>query len=170
MGVIHLIRHAKPAVRGVLIGATDVPLAEGSLEPSRLAVDRVYSSPLIRAKQTAQRLFPGWDIAVVPGFAERGLGAWELHSWEQVKATWPDGARAAEANWLGYTPPGAEPWTAFADRVLVAWHAIPKAGSIAIVAHAGVNSVLHSLATGSDPVAFRQDYCEVISLDLIDGE
>jgi hypothetical protein len=37
----------------------------------------------------------------------------------------------------------------------------------AVVAHLGVNSVLSKFARGTDPVAFSQEYSEVISIEIV---
>ena len=66
-------------------------------------------------------------------------------------------------NWLGVTPPGGESWDDFSSRVLNAFKEIESAdASIAILAHAGVNSVINHYLTGEDPLAFTQEYGEVI--------
>lgn len=168
MPLIHLIRHARPAISGVLLGSADVPLATEALNPLALAVDRVLTSPLTRASRTAELLFPNAHIQIVPAFAERALGEWEQKPWAAVEANWPELAARAAADWFATTPPGGEPWSEFAARVEAAWRTISRSGPTAIVAHAGVNAVLRHLATGEAVASFQQDYLEVISLVLPD--
>lgn len=166
--MIHLIRHGRPALTGVLLGSGDVALASEELAPSMLAVDRVLASPLARARRTAELLFPGFAIAFVPELAERGLGEWEQKRWDDVEAGWPELAARASLDWFGTTPPGGEPWPDFAARVERGWLRVPRDGTTAIVAHAGVNSVLAHLAAGHDIASFQQDYLEVISFAISD--
>ncbi|MFN0102913.1 MAG: histidine phosphatase family protein [Bryobacteraceae bacterium] len=168
MRLIHLIRHARPAVTGVLLGGSDIPLASEELTASTLVVDRVLASPLARAWRTAELLFPGTEITAVPEFAERGLGQWERKRWDEVEAEWPELAGRASVDWFGTTPPGGEPWSDFVARVERGWRGVPPAGAIAIVAHVGVNSVLAHLADGRELASFQQDYLEVISIALSD--
>lgn len=168
MGMIYLIRHGRPTVSGRLLGSSDVPLAETELEPSALEVDRVLTSPLVRARATAEQLFPGAALQVVPELQERHLGAWELKTWGEVELAWPEESAEAMRDWFGMTPPGGESWVEFCIRVEAAWNSIPMQGNTAIVAHAGVNSVLWHLATDGDPGAFRQDYLEVVPLAFPD--
>lgn len=168
MGVIHLIRHGRPAISGVLLGSSDIPLAGDVVPPLALPVDSVISSPLRRAIRSAELLFPAMPIVVLPEFAERGLGEWETKSWDEVEAGWPELAAKASVDWFGTTPPGAEPWPDFISRVERGWRSVPKAGSTAIVAHAGVNAVLANLAGARDLMSFRQDYLEVISIAISD--
>jgi len=162
MPVVHLIRHGRPEVTGVLVGSSDVPLADEPIAPLALAVDRVYVSPLSRALRTAELLFPNAEMRVVPGLAERALGAWELRTWAEIEA------EVAGRDWLAVTPPGGESWKQFAVRVTESWAALPKPEATAVVAHIGVNSVLHQLLAGGDPVAFQQNYLEVVSVALFD--
>ena len=165
---MHLIRHGRPAVTGVLLGSGDVALASEELAPSMLAVDHVLASPLARARRTAELLFPGFAIEFVPELAERGLGEWEQKRWDDVEAGWPELAARASLDWFGTTPPGGEPWGVFVARVERGWRAVPRLGTTAVVAHAGVNSVLAHLAAGRELSSFQQDYLEVISFALSD--
>jgi len=165
---MYLIRHGRPARTGVLLGSTDTPLAGEPISPSNLEVNFVFSSPLQRARRTAELLFPDRDIAVLPELAERGLGDWEGKRWEEIEAAWPDAAARASADWFGEKPPGGESWEEFTARVNRAWIRIRASSVCAVVAHAGVNAVLRHFATGADFVSFRQDYCEVISIAIPD--
>lgn len=168
MGLIYLIRHGRPAVSGVLLGASDVPLAGDAIAVSPIVVDRVLTSPLVRARRTAELLFPGMALTVVPEFAERGLGEWEGRRWDEVERVWPELARQAGEDWFAVTPPGGEDWAGFTARVAAGWARVPRSGSTAIVAHAGVNAVLRQLVDGRDPVSFTQNYLEAIPLAISD--
>lgn len=153
---------------GVLLGSSDVLLLDEKIGASSLAVDYVVASPLRRARRTAELLFPEAAITVVPELAERGLGEWELKSWKEVEAGWPELASRAGADWFGFTPPAGEPWMDFAARVTSGWRRISHSRATAIVAHVGVNSVLAHLAAGREIASFQQDYLEVISFVLFD--
>lgn len=165
---MYLIRHARPVLSGVMLGSTDSPLAEETITPCRLEVDRVWTSPLQRARRTAELLFPGREVVVAAELAERGLGEWEGLAWGEVKSRWPEEAARAMDDWFGFTPRGGEPWPEFVGRVRQVWKRAPRGGATAIVAHAGVNAVLHALATGADVSGFQQEYGEVIQVELSD--
>ena len=72
---IHLIRHGltEANLKQQYIGSTDMPLAAvGLSELQRLKnendypkVDKVYSSPMLRCKQTANVLYPSKDIMII---------------------------------------------------------------------------------------------------------
>lgn len=166
MALIHLIRHAATTMPGVMLGRLDPPMAAAPA-PSALDVEAVFSSPLRRALETAEFLFPHHTPRVLPELAEISFGDWEGLPWLDIEQRWPDLSAAKLHDWTGITPPGGEPWSAFEQRAAAAWQIIRQsAGPCAVVAHSGVNAVLMQLATGAPALSFRQDYCEVITLDL----
>ena len=152
--VIYLIRHLNPA----------------ALQGARLApeVVTVFSSPLLRARRTAEIFFPDREIEFLPELTEVSLGEWEGLAWQEIEARWPELAREKLRDWRGVNAPGAEAWVDFEARVATAWQQILAAPSpCAVVAHAGVNSVLSQLATGRDALQFSQQYGEVIPLEIV---
>jgi alpha-ribazole phosphatase len=164
---VHLIRHAEPEVRGVLLGRTDVALRPAAIPPAPLTVATVFASPLCRARRTAELLFPDRPITIIDGLAERDLGAWEGRSWNEVQQGWPDLAGSAAVDWFGTTPPGGEPWAGFVERVVSTWNAVRQAEEpIAVVAHAGVNAVLAERIAGRNPLEFQQKYLEILTLEF----
>ena len=100
--------------------------------------------------------------------AEIAIGAWEGKRWDEIEAAWPDLAAAKLRDWTGVTPPGGEPWRAFEVRANRAWDTICNAGPpVAVVALVGINGLLYSLATGSPPMKFVQQYREVITIEAL---
>ena len=83
---------------------TDPPLSEEGREQARktgefllrLPLDAVYSSPLLRARETAEAIAgpQGLSIQVVDGLVEVDVGVWEGHSWEEIEQTDPQAYRA----------------------------------------------------------------------------
>jgi broad specificity phosphatase PhoE len=167
---LYLIRHAEPAVRNVLLGRTDPPLSDAGLQAaiqiSGIRAEAVYTSPLLRARQTAAML--DQPALVVPEFAEMDFGEWDGLAWTEVEQRWPEVARAKSEDWLGVTPPGGESWPAFLDRIRRGLDQVREFPA-AIVAHLVVNSAIAHLVDGRDPLQFQQSYCEVISLDVSDS-
>jgi broad specificity phosphatase PhoE len=166
VAIVHLIRHARPTLTGVLLGGADPPLAAQELAPVSLPVTSIFCSPLRRARQTAEFLFPRREIIIEPALAEVAYGEWDGLAFADIERRWPALTRAKQENWFGVTPPGGEPWPDFQRRVLAVWPGIRAAAPCAVVAHSGVNAVLFEAATGRPALNFHQDYCEVISLDL----
>ena len=121
---IHLIRHGltDANLRGAYIGTTDLPLcAEGVTALKNLtqkisypAAEKVYSSPLLRCRQTAKIIYPEADIAIVDNLKEYDFGdfenktAFELENDENYK-NWTAG--------IIPSPPNAEDPTEFTRRL-----------------------------------------------------
>ena len=85
---IHLIRHGATDANylGQYIGSkTDLPLSPEGFSELRLIkddieypdIDVLYSSPLLRCRQTASLLYPEKDIIPVPNFTEYDFGEFE---------------------------------------------------------------------------------------------
>ena len=98
-----LIRHGRTPGNAErrYIGRTDEPLsAEGRAAAERIAPDRtrtlVYVSPLLRARQTADLLFPCAEQRVLPGLRETDFGDFEGRSADEMAEdaayrAWVDG-------------------------------------------------------------------------------
>lgn len=123
---------------GLLQGSSDIPLNDMGREQARDAFmtvrskpwDAVVSSPLGRARETAQIIADGLGIplgAAYPGLAERDYGPLEGSSAAAAIERWPDRAYA-----------GAESLDSVADRgteALVRIAADFPDGSVLIVCH-----------------------------------
>jgi broad specificity phosphatase PhoE len=156
-------------MQGVILGQLDTPLASETVPPSKLAVASVLTSPLLRARRTAELLFPEQPIVVLPDLREVCAGEWEGLSWKQICSRWPELAARKEVDWYCEAAPGGEDWIAFTERVQRAWVFIRSLPApVAVVAHAGVNAVLAHLIGGLSPNAFRQHYCETLTYELSD--
>ena len=96
---IHILRHGftQANLEGRYIGSTDLPLCEeGRAQLLALRerceypwVDRVYTSPLARAKETAELLYPDRYTEVVDNLRELDFGEFEgrqIHDLEQDPA------------------------------------------------------------------------------------
>ena len=148
---IHLIRHGltRGNLEGRYIGVTDLPLCpQGRAQLEELLeqgeypmVERVYVSPLLRARQTAQLLFPGWEPVELAGLREMDFGAFEGRTGEALEGT-PD-----FASWISSpqaAPPGGESAGQLMQRVAGAIAHIfaqmmeEKLYSVAAVTHGGI--------------------------------
>lgn len=84
---INFVRHGRTEANenGVYIGKTDWPLSESGREElqemyekySYPKVERVYSSPLTRALQSAEILFPDREIVICDEMTEMDFGVFE---------------------------------------------------------------------------------------------
>jgi broad specificity phosphatase PhoE len=166
--MIYLIRHLRPAGAGVMWCGLDPALESEVHTAPLIEVAGIYCSPLQRARRTAELYFPGREIEVLPELAEISMGEWNGLTWQEIEARWPEKAREKLRNWPQVTPPGGEAWSEFAARVERAWQVLRQAPQpCAVVAHSAVNAVLAHLATGRDPLAFVQNYGEVVTLEIL---
>jgi len=163
---IILIRHGQTAWNKVerIRGQVEIPLDETGLVQAEATARRVvaewqplavYCSPLQRAVQTAQPIARrlGLGIQPVPGLNDMDFGQWQGLSPEEVKARWPDLARA----WLRaphtVTFPGGESLDQVKERSMAALHQIIARHAeeeVAIVGHTVVNRVLLCAVLGLD--------------------
>jgi len=152
-----LIRHGQSAGNAAdrIQGLNDEPLTElGREQAQALAyrlraqhcVDGLYSSPLLRALQTAEIVADvlGLDVQIEDRLKEYDPGVVTGMRWEEVQAKYPEIARRwAEDSWR-VPIPGEEGADAFQRRVVAAMDEIVKAHdgdqTVAVVAHGGTLS------------------------------
>ncbi len=145
------------------MGHNDPEIEPASFCIPTIIADVIISSPLKRARQSASLIFGDSNFSINNAFAEISYGQWDGKSWVDIQNEWPDIAAAKIENWLGITPPDGECWEKFSSRVLTAFKEIESQDlSVAILAHAGVNSVINHHLTGEDPLTFVQGYGETI--------
>lgn len=120
-----MLRHAQSTwnAQGRWQGHADPPLsAEGKQTAKAVAsqyldISRIISSPLLRAKETAEIIAASNNLGTIathPGLAERDLGEWEGLTRNEVEEGWPEYLQ--EHKW----PESAETTEAFQKRVLAA--------------------------------------------------
>jgi broad specificity phosphatase PhoE len=151
---LFLVRHGQTNanVRHQLVGSTDIPLDDlGERQAARVAsrfsgipIDALVTSPLSRARRTAERIseVTGKEPVVVPGLSEIDFGEIEGLTIHQVLQQFPemreqmDDFRNLELQW-----PGGESRRGFATRILTTFLGIIERyerHSVAAVCHGGV--------------------------------
>lgn len=149
---IHLIRHGitQGNLDGKYIGATDLPLCEeGIAQLGRLAdefeyprVQKVYTSPLRRAVETAELIYPDNFIQKVDSLREYNFGRFENRSMEELQGdlaftAWMDSGMTG-------APEGGESREQFEQRLILGFNEVildmMREGitSAALVSHGGV--------------------------------
>ena len=124
---IHLIRHGATDANylGQYIGCkTDLPLAPEGLNELRLLkenmdypdIERLYSSPMLRCRQTGAVLYPDKQIIPVADLREYNFGSFEGKTAAQLESDpdfipWTSGKLSA--------PPGGEDNSEFIKRLCV---------------------------------------------------
>ena len=151
MKTIYLIRHGKPLFPGgkhMCLGRTDIPLCEeGFMQAEKAAREldglefELFSSPLIRAKETAAAFKKPFKI--IDDLKELYAGQWDGLSFDEIKVRYPE-LYAARGNDKTLPLPGAEDNDAGLNRFKNALISAAESshGNIAVVAHAGVMGLL----------------------------
>ena len=125
---IHLLRHGltRANLEGRYIGRTDLPLCpEGRAQLEKLRdtceypwAERVYTSPLLRARQTAELLYPGRPLEPLDKLRELDFGAFENRTITDLEQD--PAFRAWIAAPAGAAPPQGESAAALLGRAVEA--------------------------------------------------
>jgi alpha-ribazole phosphatase len=138
---IWLIRHGltKLGEEGRYQGALDIGLSENgrtALRKAEFEPERVYVSPMLRARETAEILFPDAEQVVVSALREMNFGVFEGRSAQEMErdedyCAWVEGGCRGRC-------PGGESLEEFSSRVCTAFEGLLQTGEeLAIVAHGG---------------------------------
>jgi alpha-ribazole phosphatase len=150
-----LVRHPQPLVApGVCYGSTDLPIAPGQLEHTLAALQLpadmpIYSSPLRRCAELAERLTPAphYDSRLV----EMHFGAWEMQPWDSIPRADID---AWAADMVHYHPGGGESVLHMAERIAAFYTDLQRQHAQAIIiCHAGAMRLLCARHAGLPPAA-----------------
>ena len=130
---LHLIRHGitEGNLNGQYIGRTELPLAPSGVTALKNlatkieypAVQKIYTSPMLRCRQTAKIIYPEREILVVPDLIEYDFGEFEGKTANELESRpeymeWASGKRTS--------PPGGEDNTEFTKRICVAINTIVR--------------------------------------------
>jgi alpha-ribazole phosphatase len=165
--VLHLtlLRHGATAWNeaGRYQGWGDRPLSDrGRADAARLRprlagerFDRVVASDLRRAVETAELALPGAAIERDERLREMDFGAWDGLTWDECTARDGDLVSRWAADPEAWCPPEGESVAAFASRISRAVEALPEAGRVLWVVHAGV---IHALLARWMEVPLRRTF------------
>ncbi len=157
--VRYLVRHGQTEYNAQerILGQSDPELADAGLAQAEfaamiiaaaeigLSTDRIFSSPLKRARTTAEAISRklGSPIEIRKDLAERNWGAWTGHPRREIRAIG-----------LGATPPNGEALSDFSLRVRTEWRSLPDGGRIVVVSHAGFSGAYYPTCR-SKKLSFR---------------
>ena len=133
-------------------GVLDLGLSEKGrteLKAADFAPARVYVSPLRRARETAEILFPSAELIAVSDLREMNFGVFEGRGWWEMESdpayrAWVDGGCAGRC-------PGGEGRAEFSERVCAAMRELlqRERETLVIVAHGGTQ--MAALEKWGDP-------------------
>ena len=175
-----MIRHGRTDANAkkIYIGQKlDVPLSEEgreaakafALELSKLVGENIYlvSSPMKRAYETAELLFPGKEIILKDAIKEMDLGDFEGKNYEQLNGN-PDYQSWIDSNGAGPIPNGEDrddfirrSYKAFEEIIAESGDKLPV-----IICHGGTIMAVMSVLTGKDYFDFMIGNMEGFELSL----
>ncbi len=176
--VLYLIRHGAteanlarpPRIQG---RRHDLPLARLGVRQAEATrdflairpIDHCYTSPMLRAVQTAAVLAEPHGLAPIPldGLTECDVGRWEGLDWPTIRGLDADGYQRFHTDPAAFGYPGGESFAAVHDRVLPVLEDLldrHRGESVLVVAHHVVNRTYLAGLLGLAPGQARQ-----VSLD-----
>ena len=179
---IYLVRHGQTAwnKEEIFRGRTDVPLDQTGVREATLAADyfrgmevqAIYSSPLSRAWQTAQKIGEVVSLGIVPleGITDMSFGKWQGQSLRDVEKN--DGERYRlwkESPHLLRIPEG-ESLEEVRVRAMAALEEVIRSHAgktVVLVSHRVINKVLICGILGLDNSHFWQIGQETTAINLI---
>jgi len=175
---LYLVRHTRVDVpQGFCYGFTDVPLAETFIAESDKVItklkgvsfDAIYSSPLTRCVQLANRISNGNKINFDERLREMNFGDWEGKLWDDIYPT-PE-AKGFFDNFVQNPASNGECFSDVISRIRSFIDEISSESEhndVLIVTHGGPIRAFYSIINGTKPASIfdlQVDYGEVMKLE-----
>ena len=182
MTSIYLVRHGQTAWNReeIFRGRADVPLDETGLKQAELAgeylkeveIDAIYSSPLSRALETAEKIARFHNLKVQPfeGIVDMSFGNWEGHAHQEIKKNDSETYRRWREEPHLVRLPGGESLDDVRVRSMAALNEVTKkhpGKALVLVSHRVVNKVLICGILGLDNSHFWQIRQDPTAINLI---
>ncbi|MCD6282267.1 histidine phosphatase family protein [bacterium] len=194
---IIFVRHGVTELNnlGVIQGAAKTPLTDFGRRQADSAAKALkafkpvalYSSPYVRAMQTAEIIGKHLELPVIEStrLREQGLGEWEGRAWKDISAADPQIAQRRSSEGWWFCPPGGEPRLRVRHRMLAFVSemaerhtdatvvAVTHAGSMYFLVHALIEKVpmgrthIHFFNCGFSAVKADSERMSLISLNEI---
>lgn len=184
---LFLARHGETYgnTRGAFLGWTDEGLNSAGFVQSGILRDRLgdikfdkmYSSPLIRARRTAEIINERHNLEIIykEGLKERNFGIWDNLTLDEIKDKYPQDYCDWERDWINYRIKDGE---SALDSYLRAVEFIERdilgqnTGTYLVVTHSGVMRFIVSYLLGmkiEDSWRFRINNCCVARIEIDNG-
>jgi broad specificity phosphatase PhoE len=182
MTSIYLVRHGQTAwnKEEIFRGRTDVPLDETGLKQAELAggylkgikIHGIYSSPLARAWETAQKIAYFHNLKVQPlqGILDMSFGKWEGQSHQDIQKNDREAYRMWKEEPHLVRLPGGESLDDVRMRAMAVLEEVIRNHSgktLVLVSHRVVNKVLICGILGLDNSHFWQITQDTTAINLI---
>lgn len=152
---IYLIRHGETDYnkQRLFYGLTDISINLQGIDQALLLREKlvalpqqipVFTSSLKRTVETAKLIFPEHKLNRLSEFNEKSFGLWEGLNADQIQEKFPDEWTAWLEDTFEVTPPKAENYAEFKQRVLSCFEKLLglQQEAIVIVGHLGVLRVI----------------------------
>jgi len=151
---IFLLRHGQ--IQGHktkrFIGQTDIPLDETGVNQAlfwknafaKIQFDQIYSSNLMRCRDTAALICPGKEISTDARLNEINMGTWDGKSFDHIRETSPDLFLQRGEQIDTFHPPEGESFNDLKTRVSPFFEDIGRnlTGPTLVITHSGVIRVM----------------------------
>jgi broad specificity phosphatase PhoE len=166
-------------------GHADQPLNDAGREQARALADElgheridvVYTSDLVRARETAEIVAArlGVDVVARSELREIDVGDWEGLTWPEIEERHPEGARAWHEHGHGWT--SGETYDQLGERIIAALQRIAAdhpAQRVLVVGHGGTVRATRAFIEGLSVATSRKrspgiGNCEVFRVAVEDG-
>ncbi len=174
-----LARHGQTDLNksGVYLGRGDISLNDtGRKQAQKLCdqlagvrFDAVYTSPLIRCRETACIVAPDYSPIQIDGLMELNFGEWDGRHYEEIQKTDPSAWLSWTENGIDGAPPGGESARAMYERVEkvildIARRHEKADARVLIIAHGGTLRAIAAWAVGLGAEGMWRFLCEPGSL------
>jgi broad specificity phosphatase PhoE len=180
---LYITRHGETTfnAEGRYAGSTDVDLSETGISQARelaeklagLQIAAIVSSPLLRARKTAEIIAAGrYAIRVMEEFAERDCGVYEGLTRQEAKRQYPQLWASGCTRLVDGAPAGGETIRTCDDRVGRGLARLKREFApepILLVSHAFVSRTIHRRLmkrTFEEMHEFTLNYCEIAQYEL----
>ena len=185
MTSIYLVRHGQTAwnKEEIFRGRTDIPLDETGLKQGELVgeyfkdleIHGIYSSPLARAWQTAQKIaqFHNLEIQPLDGIIDMSFGNWEGHAHQEIKEIDSETYRQWREEPHLARLPGGETLDEVRIRAMAAMEEVIRFNSektLVLVSHRVINKVLICGILGIDNSHFWQIAQDATAINLFQSQ
>lgn len=181
---IILVRHceAEGNFKRVFQGHTDADVSENgkvqlellSLRCRNMKIDALYSSPLRRARLTAEAVnrFHNLSLQIEPGLIEINGGDWEGKPWKDLPLVAPEAASAWNMAPWDCEPPNGEAMRSVYDRI---WEAMKKivqenqGKTVAVASHGcAIRNFLCRAVLGPIERLNDMEWCDNTAVSVVD--
>jgi len=181
-----LVRHGSTIwnAEGKYQGTIDVPLSDKGRREAQMVAERlrnedikaVYSSELIRARETAEIIASPHNlpVKVIPELGEINFGDWEGLTAREIKDKYGEDAyRTWLEDPVNANISGGDHITEFAERVVQGFNKVIEAhpeDTVVVATHGGALMVLGCHLHGEDLRCFRKYYHHNAAISVVELE